>query len=272
MKNLERNSFIFYRSFYEVCQDFEDPDIQDEVERKKEMERLELIWFRAITKYALSGVEPLFSDRILRMAWRNVFPVIFKSNQNYKNGVLGGRPKKEEKTESEPKHNQSKTETKPKQNQSKTEAKADISSSSNNNTKKELEPEPNLEPNPNLEPELKLEPEVGLVSSAENLTNQEKLERFQKEFPKIVIDSKFQTTHNYDLLSKAIKESTTFLNDNRKKISLSLILNNYDKVIAGEWKDFETFKKEYFNKPFRGRTYTAEKLNSLFDNIDDIEV
>lgn len=89
---MERDSFVFYKSFYESIKEL-DPDDQAAL-------------FQAICKYALYGEEPKTKGPV-RAVFVVIKPQIDKNNQRYENGKLGGRPKK-------PNNNQ--TETKPQPN------------------------------------------------------------------------------------------------------------------------------------------------------------
>lgn len=88
MENKEIKGFLFYRSFYEACEDLE------------ENERL--LFYETIFKYVFDGEEPQFKGA-LKMAFMMIKPNIDKSLSNYKskveNGKKGGRPKKANKTE-----------------------------------------------------------------------------------------------------------------------------------------------------------------------------
>ena len=85
---MERDSFVFYRSFYEAIL-----EIQDKA--------LRMDCFDAIVMYALYGVEPKEGSEIVQMVFKLVKPQIDANNRKYENGKkgaefgkLGGRPKK----------------------------------------------------------------------------------------------------------------------------------------------------------------------------------
>ena len=90
-----RDSFIFYRSFYESFEGLSKKD--------------KLILFEAICNYALNDVEPQLSGVPLAM-FKLLKPQVDANNRRFENGKKGGRPKK---TEEKPNQNQSKTKTKP---------------------------------------------------------------------------------------------------------------------------------------------------------------
>ena len=90
-----KESFIFYRSFYEAL-----------IEMSKENQADCLM---AIANYALNGEEPTLTPEV-RLFFTLVKPQIDANNQRFLNGKKGGRPKK---TKTKPKNNQTKTETEP---------------------------------------------------------------------------------------------------------------------------------------------------------------
>ena len=91
-----RDSFIFYRSFFESFDGLSKKD--------------KLILFDAICNYALNDIEPQLTGVPLAM-FKLLKPQLDANTRRYENGCKGGRPKK---TETKPKENQEKT--KPKRN------------------------------------------------------------------------------------------------------------------------------------------------------------
>ena len=89
---MERDSFVFYRSFEECISEL-DPDVQIEC-------------YKAIVHYALDGIEP-DADGVVMAMFRAFKPQIDANNKRYENGKRGGRPKA----------NQTETNIKPKDNQ-----------------------------------------------------------------------------------------------------------------------------------------------------------
>ena len=83
---MERQSFVFYRSFYEAISDLPDAD--------------RLACYEALMAYALDGVEP--KDKgVVSAIYKSMKPQIDANNRRYINGCkgaqygkLGGRPKK----------------------------------------------------------------------------------------------------------------------------------------------------------------------------------
>lgn len=94
---MTRDSFVFYRSFYESIACLDDDD--------------RLACYDAICEYALNGTTPdenVVAEAMLMMAK----PSIDKNNERFLNGKLGGRPSA----------NQTKTKPKPSENQTETTA------------------------------------------------------------------------------------------------------------------------------------------------------
>lgn len=93
-EKIERDSFVFYRSFYEAIKDLD----------KNEQSDL----LSAICELALNGNE-IELNGISSTIFKLIKPQINANLKRYKNGSKGGRPK----TENKPKENQSKTKHKP---------------------------------------------------------------------------------------------------------------------------------------------------------------
>lgn len=79
---MTRDSFVFYRSFYEAIEDLDD-------EQK-------LACYNALFKYAFDGDEPE-KKGIISTVFKLARPLIDRNNENFKNGTKGGRPKTEPK-------------------------------------------------------------------------------------------------------------------------------------------------------------------------------
>ncbi|KXU52172.1 hypothetical protein HMPREF3037_00371 [Candidatus Stoquefichus sp. KLE1796] len=95
-EKIERDSFVFYRSFYEAIKDL------DTIEQSNLL--------CAICELALNGNE-IELNGISSTIFKLIKPQINANLKRYKNGSKGGRPK---------------TENKPKENQSKTKHKANV--------------------------------------------------------------------------------------------------------------------------------------------------
>ena len=118
---MERESFVFYRSFYEGIKELP-RDIQGEV-------------LTAIMEYGLNGVTTENQKPITKAMFALIKPQLDANNQRFENGKRGGRPKAD--------CNQTETETKPKQNRNKTKLKP-------NHNQTETKPEPNVNDNVNV--------------------------------------------------------------------------------------------------------------------------
>lgn len=96
-----RDSFIFYKSFYEAIKDLP-RDVQGEI-------------YTAIMEYSLYGVETENLKPIARSIFILIKPQIDVNNQRFENGCRGGRPPKS-KTNEEPNDNQTQTKAEPNDN------------------------------------------------------------------------------------------------------------------------------------------------------------
>jgi len=97
IKNKE--SFVFYRSFYEA------------IKMLPEEDRLQI--YDAISELALNGNQTETTG-YASVVMKLIEPQILANNRRYKNACKGGRPKNQTETKPKPKSNQ--TETKPKPN------------------------------------------------------------------------------------------------------------------------------------------------------------
>ena len=97
-----RESFVFYRSFYESFKKF------------PKKERLQL--FEAVCAYALDEIEPEDLPGMAEVVFTLLKPQLDANLRKYENGLKGGRPSK-------PNGNQTETKAKPKRNQTETKPK-----------------------------------------------------------------------------------------------------------------------------------------------------
>lgn len=104
-----RDSFVFYRSFYEAMQGLSD-------EQKGQC-------FEVLANYAINGIEPDNMNPVVRLFFLMAKPIMDSNNQKYENGKLGGRPKNQAETKIKPNDNQTITKQKSKQNQTETNVK-----------------------------------------------------------------------------------------------------------------------------------------------------
>lgn len=121
---MERDSFIFYRSFYEAVACLDDED--------------RLACLDAICEYALNGTTPeesAVASAILTMAK----PTIDKNNERFVNGKRGGRPAaNRQETEPEPEGTRTETKPKPKTNRTGTKAQPNVDVDKDVDVDKEL--------------------------------------------------------------------------------------------------------------------------------------
>lgn len=101
----KRDSFVFFRSFFEAVEDLEPEDFKEVV--------------TMIAKYALDREEPKCTG-ISKAMFSLMKPIIDSNHQRWLNSKKGGRHKK---TEAKPNANQNETETKPNRNQTQTKTK-----------------------------------------------------------------------------------------------------------------------------------------------------
>lgn len=105
---MNRESFIFYRSFYEAIKELA-PESQGRV-------------YTAICAYVLDGDTPKFTG-IENAIWLLIKPQLDANVRKYENGAKGGRPKK----------NPEETKPKPNDNQEETELEANVNDNVNVN-------------------------------------------------------------------------------------------------------------------------------------------
>ena len=107
-----RESFVFYRSFYESFKKF------------PKKERLQL--FEAVCAYALDEIEPEDLPGMAEVVFTLLKPQLDANLRKYENGLKGGRPSK-------PNGNQTETKAKPKRNQTETKPKPNDNVNDNDN-------------------------------------------------------------------------------------------------------------------------------------------
>ena len=117
-----RDSFVFYRSFYDAIKDLP-RDVQGEI-------------YTAIMEYSLYGKETENLKPIARSVFTLMKPQIDVNNKRFENGKKGGRPK----SGNEPDGNQEETKEKPSNNQSETKSKPNLNDNVNANENKDNTP------------------------------------------------------------------------------------------------------------------------------------
>ena len=113
---MERDSFVFYRSFFESisCLD-----------KEQKADCLD-----AIARYALDG-EVIEMDGIIKALFLSMKPQIDANTRRYTNGLKGGRPANQKETKEEPNQNQNETKTKPNDNQGETNPEPNVNDNEN---------------------------------------------------------------------------------------------------------------------------------------------
>ena len=96
-----RESFIFYKSFYDSLKGMD--------------EKTQGKCLMALADYALNGNEPSCEPEVM-MFFILAKPQIDANNQRYENGCKGGRPKNQTETKTKPKYNQKETKDEPNDN------------------------------------------------------------------------------------------------------------------------------------------------------------
>lgn len=117
-----RDSFVFYRSFYDAIKDLP-RDVQGKI-------------YTAIMEYSLYGKETENLKPIARSVFTLMKPQIDVNNKRFENGKKGGRPK----SGNEPDGNQEETKEKPSNNQSETKSKPNVNDNVNANENKDNTP------------------------------------------------------------------------------------------------------------------------------------
>ena len=117
-KKNDENSFVFYRSFYDVVNLIPDAAMRCRA-------------YTAICEYAFHGVEPAEEEDVLvRMVFTQAKPQIDANNKRRENGKLGGTPRK---CKAEPMVNHMETGVEPTVNQTVTKAEPNVNANENAN-------------------------------------------------------------------------------------------------------------------------------------------
>ncbi len=119
---MEKDSFIFYRSFKEAI------DICPVEVR--------LSVYEAIAEYALTEREPTLTDPYARLCWKLIKPQLEANWRRYKNGQAGGAPKgNQNATKRNEENNRETTNSEPRNNQQTTNKQANENVNDNNKEK-----------------------------------------------------------------------------------------------------------------------------------------
>lgn len=221
---MEKNSFIFFRSFY------------DSINALPEEMQLEV--YRTICEYGFNGIEPQ-ENGIAKALFISIKPNMDNSSKKYEanieNGKKGGRPKKN--TE-ENQNNPTETELKPNYNPNETQ---------NNPTITQQEPSQNLDEDYDLDYDYDLDEDINNnILSSDNETSdkseddkrkaQEK-KRKRAELYKNIIDylnKKIGSSYKYSTKTTQVKINARLNEGYSLDDFIAVIDKKYD-----EWKDTE---------------------------------
>lgn len=118
---MERESFIFYRSFKEA------------IDLCPEEVRLKI--YEAIAEYALTEQEPAITEPYAKLCWKLIKPQLDANLRRYKNGQNGGAPKgNRNAAKRSDQDNQETTEKQPSDNQETSSEQANNNKNNNNNS------------------------------------------------------------------------------------------------------------------------------------------
>lgn len=154
---MERESFIFYRSFKEA------------IDLCPEEVRLKI--YEAIAEYALTEQEPTITEPYAKLCWKLIKPQLDANLRRYKNGQAGGAPKGNRNAAK--RADQETTEKQPSDNQETTSEQANKNNNENsNNNNKEKEKEND---------ELKATPSVATTRTRFTPPTVEEVKKYCKE-------------------------------------------------------------------------------------------
>lgn len=225
---LIRESFVIFRNWAEAIEALP--------------EKYQLQTFKALVEYGFNGeipknLPPIVNAMLISFS-AGMENSILRYNASVENGKKGGRPRKnvEEKTQEnldEPNHN----------------------------LEKPSETQPNLdEPNHNLNVNVNDNVNVNERDNACARTREE----ISLAFPDIVIDCEVPEGFDCDKVATAICESD-FL---KQVTSLSWLVNHYDKVVSGYYKNLKKDKPQ----ELKGHVYSKADFKGMVQSIDEIEL
>lgn len=229
---IERDSFIFYRSFYEGIKEL-DFEQQGRV-------------YNALFGYALNGEEPDLTGAE-KAAFVLIKPQIEANNRRYENGKKGGRPATETKpkgSKKATKNNQTKTKTKPNNNQTQSDTEPNVNENVNvneNDNKRESKERKSQFETPSLSQVKKVCEELGFEDS---------------------IATGF---YNY-------YEANGWMQGRGKPILNWVAQLNVWASREHEFAKLKDDEREKGKSDYPERKYTREELDKLFDNLDEVEI
>lgn len=215
----DKEFFIFYKSYNNAIQRI-----------KKSTLRLQA--YEIIINYSLYGTEPQTDNDTLLAMFELIKPIIDSNDKrrqtNIENGKKGGAPKMNK--------NACKKQPKTTQNNPKTTKNKPKSQNKRRENKEE-----GIK---NKEERIKNREKEIMKENAFSLINANDLERFKILYPeKEISESIFvPQDFNFDLLLEAINKSDFLKNCNN--LSLQWLIDNYDKVIQGEYQNYTKDTKD----------------------------
>ncbi|MCI8499240.1 MAG: hypothetical protein HFE28_01330 [Clostridia bacterium] len=214
---MERDSFIFYRSFFEAIDGLP-------VENQAHI-------YKAIFCYALNG-ETIELDVWENAVFKTIKSQIDANNERFLNGCkggeygkLGGRPKKNE-SEKKPQENPKETPNKPQENPKET---PNVNDNDNVNDNENDNDNVNYNENANA-----------ACNSAHACTREEipdkAKEEFFKEFPSVRLNGADDSGIDYGKLLSAFREGNDYLQNTK---SMNYVTAHYAEIIGGGYRRIE---------------------------------
>ncbi len=214
---MERDSFIFYRSFYEAIDGL--------------LTENQAHIYKAIFCYALNG-ETIELDVWENAVFKTIKSQIDANNERFLNGCkggeygkLGGRPKKNE-SEKKPQENPKETPNKPQENPKET---PNVNDNDNVNDNENDNDNVNYNENANA-----------ACNSAHACTREEipdkAKEEFFKEFPSVRLNGADDSGIDYGKLLSAFREGNDYLQNTK---SMNYVTAHYAEIIGGGYRRIE---------------------------------
>jgi hypothetical protein len=214
---VERDSFIFYRSFYEAIDGL--------------LTENQAHIYKAIFCYALNG-ETIELDVWENAVFKTIKSQIDANNERFLNGCkggeygkLGGRPKKNE-SEKKPQENPKETPNKPQENPKET---PNVNDNDNVNDNENDNDNVNYNENANA-----------ACNSAHACTREEipdkAKEEFFKEFPSVRLNGADDSGIDYGKLLSAFREGNDYLQNTK---SMNYVTAHYAEIIGGGYRRIE---------------------------------
>ena len=227
-KALKRDSFIFYRSFYEAIKEL-DFEQQGRV-------------YDAIFRFALNGEEVKLNG-VEKAVFTLIKPQVLANNQRFENGCRGGRPKG---SKSKQNDNQLKTDLKPNRNQA--------------NVEKQTKIKPNENGNVNVNENDNVNLNVGVIKDSRLVS--QKLSPTLSQVEKVCKDLGFDKSVAKTFFN--FYEANGWMQGRDKPI-----VNWIAQLNIWVTREYEFYKTK---SAYLERQYTREELDSMFDNLENVEI